>query len=162
MTSLTCACVAAGPARSSSRATRTLINGVGAQHAAPLPRATSPPRVLRVRRRPRHALKLLLRDGPEVMLVRDVRRRVRVPRPDPGEEEVLAGPMQIVPAGQLARHLALPLVHDEVQGHLAGSDEDRRIALMAHRAQLRRVRRRRVTRGAYPTPANAPKLCAVS
>src|SRR5216110_953211 len=112
MTSLTCACVAAGPARSSSRATRACL-------------AISPPRVLRVRRRPRHALELLLRDGPEVMLVRDVRRRVRVPRPDPGEEEVLAGPMQIVPAGQLARHLALPLVHDEVQGHLAGSDEDR-------------------------------------
>src|SRR5438093_11618041 len=107
MTSLTCACVAAGPARSSSRATRTLINGVGeqtlingvgAQHAAPLPRATSPPRVLRVRRRPRHALKLLLRDGPEVMLVRDVRRRVRVPRPDPGEEEILPRPVQVVPS----------------------------------------------------------------
>src|SRR6266550_4989958 len=88
MTSLTCACAAAGPARSSSRATRACL-------------ATSPPRVLRVRRGPRHALKLLLRDGPEVMLVRDVRRRVRVPRPDPGEEEVLAGPMQVVPAGQL-------------------------------------------------------------
>src|SRR6266550_4967232 len=135
MTSLTCACVAAGPARSSSRA-KCL--------------ATSPPRVLRVRRRPRHALDLLLRDGPEVMLVLDVRRRVRVPRPDPGEEEVLAGPMQVVPPRQLARHLTLPLVHDEVQGHLGGSDEDRGIALMAHGAQLRRVRRRRVTRGAYP------------
>src|SRR6266567_754073 len=126
MTSLTCACAAAGRARSSSRATRAC-------------RATSPPRVLRVRGRPRHALKLLLRDGPEVMLVRDVRRRVRVPRPDPGEEEVLAGPVQVVPARQLARHLALPLVHDEVQGHLAGSDEDRRITLVAHRTQLRRV-----------------------
>src|SRR5436309_3909633 len=110
MTSLTCACVAAGPARSSSRATRTLINGVGAQtlingvgaqHAAPLPRATSPPRVLRVRRRPRHPLDLALRDRPKVMLVRDLRRRVRVPGPDPGEEEVFAGPMQVVPAGQL-------------------------------------------------------------
>src|SRR6266536_1509183 len=115
MTSLTCACVAAGPARSSSRATRTLINGVGAQHAAPLQcLAISPPRVLRVRRRPRHALNLLLRDGPEVMLVRDVRRGVWVPRPDPGEEEVLAGSMQVVPARHLAGHLALPLVHDEV------------------------------------------------
>src|SRR5438876_6855503 len=138
MTSLTCACAAAGRARSSSRATRTLINGVGAQHAAPLQGlATSPPRVLRVRRRPRHALNLLLRDGPEVMLVRDVRRRVRVPRPDPGEEEILAGPMQVVPACQLARHLTLPLVHDEVQRHLGGSDEDRGIALMAHCTQLR-------------------------
>src|SRR5439155_1790111 len=93
MTSLTCAWAAAGPARSSSRA-KCL--------------ATSPARVLRVRRRPRHALNLLLRDGPEVMLVRDVRGGVRVPRPDPGEEEVLAGPMQVVPAGHLARHLALP------------------------------------------------------
>src|SRR6266576_5031786 len=134
MTSLTCACVAAGAARSSSRAKCLAI---------------SPPRVLRVRRRPRHALKLLLRDGPEVMLVRDVRRRVRVPRPDPGEEEVLAGPMQIVPARQLAGHLALPLVHDEVQGHLAGGDQDRRITLMAHRAQLRSVRCRWVTGSAH-------------
>src|SRR6266545_7511809 len=112
MTSLTCACAAAGPAKSSSRATCL---------------ATSPARVLRVRRRPRHALNLLLRDGPEVVLVRDVRRGVRVPRPDPGEEEVLAGPMQVVPAGQLARHLALPLVHDEVQRHLARGDEDGRV-----------------------------------
>src|SRR5437667_640005 len=114
MTSLTCACAAAGRARSSSRATRACL-------------AISPPRVLRVRRRPRHALNLLLRDGPEVMLVRDIRRRVRVPRPDPGEEEVLAGPVQVVPPRQLARHLTLPLVHDEIQGHLGGSDEDRGI-----------------------------------
>src|SRR6266567_8781811 len=91
MTSLTCACAAAGRARSSSRATRACL-------------ATSPARVLRVRRRPRHALNLLLRDGPEVMLVRDVRRRVGVPGPDTGEKEVLAGPMQVVPAGHLARH----------------------------------------------------------
>src|SRR5437899_12453241 len=115
MTSLTCACAAAGPARSSSRA-KCL--------------ATSPARVLRVRRRPRHALNLLLRDGPEVMLVRDVRRRVGVPGPDTGEKEVLAGPMQVVPTGHLARHLALPLVYDEIQGHLGGSDEDRRIVLV--------------------------------
>src|SRR6266581_7585539 len=140
MTSLTCACAAAGPASNSSRATRTLINGVGAQHAAPLQcLATSPPRVLRVRPRPRHALNLLLRDGPEVMLVRDVRRRVRVPGPDTGEKEVLAGPMQVVPARHLAGHLALPLVQDEIQGHLAGGDQDRRITLMAHRAQLGRA-----------------------
>src|SRR5438552_16457208 len=111
MTSLTCACAAAGRARSSSRATRAC-------------RATSPARVLRVRRRPRHALNLLLRDGPEVMLVRDVRRRVRVPRSDPGEEEILAGPMQVAPARQPTSHLTPPLVHDEVQRHLRGTAED--------------------------------------
>src|SRR5256885_2137447 len=110
---------------------------------------TSPARVLRVRHRPRHALDLLLRDRSQVVLVRDVRRGVRIPGPDTGEKEVLAGAMQVVPAGHLSRHLALPLVHDEVQGHLAGGDQDRRITLMAHRAQLRRVRRRRVTGGAH-------------
>src|SRR5436309_4094259 len=103
MTSLAYACVAAGQDRSSRRATRTLINGVGAQHAAPLQcPATSPPRVLRVRRRPRHALNLLLRDGPEVMLVCDVRRRVRVTRHDPGEGEILARQVQVVPSRAVA------------------------------------------------------------
>src|SRR5213593_2842638 len=118
-TSLTGACAAAGLARSSSRA------NVRAR------RGTLPTGVLRVRCRPRHALDLLLRDGAEVVLVRDVRRRVRVPRPDPGEEEVLAGPMQVVPARHLAGHLALPLVHDEIQSHLAGGHEDRGITLVA-------------------------------
>src|SRR5919197_1474130 len=119
MTSLTGVCAAAGPA----------ISWKSADVRTRVCRATSPARVLRVRRRPRHALDLLLRDGPEVMLVRDVRRRVRVPCPDPGEEEVLAGPMQVVPPRQLARHLAFPLVHDEVQGDVGGSDQDRGITL---------------------------------
>src|SRR5881394_1946133 len=121
MTSLTGACAAARPARSSNRATRRY-------------RGISPTRVLRVRCRPRHALDLLLRDGAEVVLVRDVRRRVRVPRPDPGEEEVFPGPMQVVPARHLAGHLALALVHDEIDSHLAGGHEDRGITLVAHRA----------------------------
>src|ERR1041384_1957950 len=109
MTSLTCCAAAGAAARSSSRANRIC-------------RVTLPTRVLRVRRRARHALDLLLRDGTEVMLVCDVRRGVRVPRPDPGEEEILARPVQVVPARQLSRHFALPLVHDEVQRHLGWRD----------------------------------------
>src|ERR1051326_8587509 len=101
--------LATAPARSRSCPTTSRLSG------------NSPARVLRVRRRPRHALDLLLRDGPQVVLVRYVRRGVRVPRPDTGEEEVLAGPMQVVPAGHLARQLAFALVHDEVRS------EERRV-----------------------------------
>src|SRR6266496_5169616 len=100
-------------------------------------RPPSPPRVLWVRR-PRHAVDLALRDRPEIMLVLNVRPGIRIVLLDPVQKELLAGATQVHPPVVLTRELTSPLIHHEIESHLAGVHHDRRIGLVAYRA-LRRA-----------------------